>query len=174
MSEILFSQQEFSLIKEMLEGTDLYSAYQPLTEYEEVDHPKINNNISFPETKPPLQQPQLQPQPPPKIAPPAFLYDASALNQRYEQEQRVAHQVPKKKEEMSYVDKLFSKKRELIKLLQFVFIIVLALSLHALIEHYLKDYISDHDMSSWRQFFLRLLYPLSILFILWNLKAFTK
>lgn len=162
----------------MLEGTDLYSAYQPLSDYEYV-------KMTQPESKEPVPQPVIQPQkqevrqPPPQ---PSLAYDANAFNQRYEQEQKVlysmaANQAPRKKEEVqqqSYIDKLFSRKRELMKLLQFVFVIVLALSLHSLIEYYLKEYINDNEMSPWRQFFLRILYPVAALFILWNLKVFVK
>ena len=74
----------------------------------------------------------------------------------------------------SYFDKLFSKKKELGKILQFTLIIVLGLSIHYLIDHYLINYINNNDMSFERQLFLRILYPIGILFILWNLKVFIK
>jgi hypothetical protein len=179
----------------MLEGTDLYSAYQPLSDYDytEFTDQSKENKIIQPEilqTKTQAQmqaqaqaqaqaqmQAQISQQKPIETRQPNFSYDANAFNARYEQEQRIVNQIPKKREEQpqqSYVDKLFSKKRELVKLLQFVFIIVLALSLHSLIEYYLKDYINNNDFSPWRQFFIRLLYPLAALFILWNFKVFVK
>ena len=73
-----------------------------------------------------------------------------------------------------YFDKLFSKKKEFFKLLQWVLIIVLAISIHFVIKHYLKQYISSNDLSPERETILRFLYPAGILFILWNLRIFTK
>lgn len=113
-------------------------------------------------------------------------YDANTINRQYEQEQRLVKaisQYKKKKEESvqqqyanqpSYFDKLFGKKKELGKLLQVALIIVLGLSIYYLIDHYLSEYISERDISFERQLFIRLLYPLSILFILWNLRVFVK
>jgi len=116
------------------------------------------------------------------------LYDASLFNKQYEQEIRIQsaiNELKKRKEDQnynqnqnqnqpSYFDKLFSKKKELGKILQFTLIIVLGLSIHYLIDHYLMNYISNHDMSFERQLFLRVLYPVGILFVLWNLKVFIK
>lgn len=114
-------------------------------------------------------------------------YDANIMNKQYEQEQRIAraiNELKKRKEESaaspqysaqpSYFDKLFGKKKELGKLLQAALIIVLGLSIYYLLDHYVKDYIAEHDLSFERQLFIRLLYPLSILFILWNLRVFVK
>jgi len=78
------------------------------------------------------------------------------------------------KTETSYIDKLFSKKKELIKLLQFSLIIILALSIHGIIDYYLKNFIENNDFSSERVLFIRLLYPVVIMFFLWNLKIFVK
>jgi hypothetical protein len=116
------------------------------------------------------------------------IYDASIFNKQYEQEIRIQNainEMKKKKDEqfqnyspqnnnLSYFDKLFNKKKELGKILQFTLIIVLGLSIHYLIDHYLINYINNHDMSFERQLFIRLLYPIGILFILWNLKVFIK
>lgn len=74
----------------------------------------------------------------------------------------------------SYIDKLYAKRKELWKALQICFIIILALSLHFFIDHYLKLYINNNDLSFEREVFVRLLYPLGILFLLWNLKTFVK
>lgn len=114
-------------------------------------------------------------------------YDANTINRQYDQEQRLVkaiNQLKKQKQESfvqqqyqgqpSYFDKLFGKKKEVGKVLQLSLIIVLGLSIYYLIDHYLSQYISEHDLSFERQLFIRLLYPLSILFILWNLRVFIK
>jgi hypothetical protein len=178
----------FSWLKEMLEGTDLYSAYQPLnySDYamdlsQNLDSKPAETKVNCQPPTPPMKQ---QAQPQLQQLQPLSSYDAISYNKQLDQEQRIMqalNQLQKKKDELvtvtqqqSYIDKLFNKKKELGKLLQFVFIIVLGLSIHALIEFYLTDYISNSDMSPWRQFFLRLLYPMAILFVLWNIKVFVK
>lgn len=173
----------------MLEGTDLYSAYQPLssmTSYENsYPEPKQESEPEqpLPPKKQNIQQQQQQSQSIQQIQQP--MYDASTFNKQYDQEQRIMQalqEIRKKKDEpssssssqTSYIDKLMSKKKELGRLLQFSLIIVLGLSLHYVIDYYLQKYIADSDLSFERQLFLRLLYPFSILFILWNLKVFIK
>jgi len=79
-----------------------------------------------------------------------------------------------KAENQSYFEKLFSKRKELWKALQITFIILLAISIHFVIDHYLKVYITNTDLSFERELFIRLLYPIAIIFILWNLKTFVK
>jgi ABC-type bacteriocin/lantibiotic exporter with double-glycine peptidase domain len=110
----------------------------------------------------------------------------SLLNKQFEQDQKIAvlvAELKKKKaqqqqqqdpEQPSYFDKLFSKKKELYKILQLSLIITLGISLHFVIDHYLTQYLTDHEMSFERQLILRLLYPAAVLFILWNLRVFVK
>lgn len=118
-------------------------------------------------------------------------YDANLFNKQYEQEQRIIraiNELKKRKDEAStssqvqtngpaqpsYFDKLFGKKKEVGKIIQAALIVALGISIYFLIEHYLKEYLSEHDLSFERQLGLRLLFPLSILFIIWNLRVFIK
>jgi hypothetical protein len=155
----------------MLEGTDLMSAYQSLSgpaQYEDLYEP--------------VQQKQEQPAPAMKKQ----QEDIGLLNKQFETDQKLqalAAELKKKKEaaatpaaasEPSYFDKLFGKKKELYKILSLSLIITLGLSLHFLIDHYLTKYLAEHEMSFERQLLLRLLYPLGVLFILWNLRVFVK
>lgn len=121
------------------------------------------------------------------------LYDAGTINKQYEQEQKlmsILTEIKKQKSQQgsgnsngsgvvaesqpTYVDKLFAKKKEVWKFLQMALIVVLALALHHVIEHYLKYYINNTDLSFERELFLRLLYPIAVLFLLWNFKVFYK
>lgn len=77
-------------------------------------------------------------------------------------------------EQSSYIDKLFSKKKDMLKVLQLALVIVLAMSIHFIIDHYLRNYIKNADLSFERELLLRLLYPFALVFILWNMKAFLK
>lgn len=149
----------------MLEGTDLFSAYQTYNQYE-------NDNVI--ENEPKKNDNKILPQP--QDIKPIINNDINKI-----QEQRLImalNDYKKRKDETkyseSYLDKLFNKKKEIIKILQFSLIIVLGLSIHYFIDYYLKDYINNNDYSFERQLFIRLLYPLAIIFVLWNIKVFLK
>jgi hypothetical protein len=77
-------------------------------------------------------------------------------------------------EQTGYIDRLFSKKKDMLKVLQLALVIVLAMSIHFIVDHYLRNYIKNNDLSFERELVIRLLYPFALLFILWNMKAFVK
>lgn len=77
-------------------------------------------------------------------------------------------------QQSSYLDKLFAKKKDVLKIIQFSLIIVLAMSIHFIIDHYLKYYIKNNDLTFERELIIRLIYPLSIIFIIWNFKTFLR
>ena len=77
-------------------------------------------------------------------------------------------------QQSSYLDKLFAKKKDVLKIIQFSLIIVLAMSIHFIIDHYLKYYIKNNDLTFERELIIRLIYPLSIIFMIWNFKTFLR
>ena len=77
-------------------------------------------------------------------------------------------------QQTSYLDKMFAKKKEVLKLIQFSLIIVLAMSIHFIIDYYIKFYIKNNDPTFERELIIRLIYPISVVFILWNLKTFIR
>jgi hypothetical protein len=167
----------------MLEGTDLMSAYQTISNSNTDYYSKEGEVISEP-----VAQKQ-----PAQVAQPAQSQrneDIGLFNKQYETEQKLnvlVAELKKKKaqeaganasaaapEQPSYFDKLFGKKKELYKILQLSLIITLGMSLHFLIDFYLIKYLADNDMSFERQLLLRLLYPLAVIFVVWNLRVFVK
>lgn len=169
-------------------GTELNFAYSPLGATS--SSPYGENQMFFDESQEEMPMPKQEMQqkkpavkqaamPPPQQ--PA-LYDSSTINKQYEQEQKLMNiltEIKKQKNmpvesQPTYVDKLFSKKKEIWKFLQLALIVVLGLAIHNIVKYYMKYYISNNDLSTEREFFLRLLYPLAIIFVLWNLKVFVK
>jgi hypothetical protein len=161
----------------MLEGTDLMSAYQTLS----------NQPVAY--EYPTEEAPQQQPLPKQKDEKYDPKYDMNLYNKQFETDQKIQALVTELKkrkangqtqsqsqepEQQSYFDKLFGKKKELYKVLQLSLMITFGISVHFLIDHYLTQYLADHEMSFERQLFLRILYPVSVLFILWNLRVFVK
>jgi len=178
----------------MLGGSDLMSAYQPLShneyaslteEFEDISAPKMQQQQQPPIKVESQSQNQNQNQ--------AKKYDAADQRlkelmaelkdkkERYISSQasnppqnQVQSNNQQQGESSSYFDKLFSKRKEIYKVLQLSLIITLGLSIHFLIDHYLSKYLADNEMSFERQLILRLMYPLAVLFILWNLRVFVK
>lgn len=177
----------------MLEGTDLYAAYQPLgggggSPYEAEPSQQAQNHRERREQDEPSPKKStlIQTLPSSASIPLAVdgpVYEPNLFNKQYEQEQRILNalaELKRQKQDVSissqpsYVDKILNKKKEIIKLLQFALVIVLGLSIHHIIKVYLKSFISENDFSWERILLLRLLYPIAIIFILWNLKTFVK
>ncbi len=164
----------------MLEGTDLYSAYGPLTpQFEEIQQqvaPSVSNKTPSP-TKP---TPQPAPQ---EVAAPTPLYDASAYNSQYSKEQQLLTIINEMKKRQgsanaqsgeSYFDKLVARKKEVFKFIHSALIIVFALAIHFLVSHYFDHYLKHNDVSFEREIILRVLYPISIIFIAWNIMLIFK
>jgi len=154
----------------MLEGTDLYSAWSPLIEEPKAAEPVIKKTE----------------QPPPAASTPQSLEFSQGFNEQYEKEQKLLAVINELKRRQatttpvspssgpSYWDKLQAKKKELVKFLQSALIIVFALSVHFLIHHYFTQYIASNDVSFERELILRVLYPVGVAFIAWNVMLIYK
>lgn len=156
--------------------TDLNQAYSSLIDssnYSDFHHEEPPMKINPPMPQMPQQQPvkqQLAPPPPQPVyqIPPQFQQQPQPLpQQRQMQQQNYSNNT-------SYIDRLISAKKDVWKAVQVALIIVLAMSVHFILDHYLKIYFSSQDLSFERELMTRLLYPLGALFLLWNLKAFSR
>jgi hypothetical protein len=74
----------------------------------------------------------------------------------------------------SYIGKMMSKKRDIMKLVVLAFIVLMALSIHHVAAHYIGQYLEDNALSAGKEFLFRILYPCLVLFALWNIKVFYK
>lgn len=116
-----------------------------------------------------------------------YMFDGNVgLNKQFEQEQKInilVNELKRRKnapaavaagDQEGYFDKLMNKKKDVIKFLQSGLIVLFAFSMHFVIDHYLKIYFENNDVSFEREIFIRLLYPVAIVFIAWNIIAFSK
>ena len=78
------------------------------------------------------------------------------------------------KSNTTYLDKLFARKKEILKILSVALVFLLAISLHYVIDFYTKQFFDENVVSAGRELFIRVLYPMCVLFLLWNLKVFSK
>ena len=77
-----------------------------------------------------------------------------------------------KKNNSSIVSKFINKKKDMIKILQLSLVILLALSIHFMLKHYVKLHILENDYNTRKEFLFRLSYPLIIFVIIWITKVF--
>jgi hypothetical protein len=99
-----------------------------------------------------------------------YLLSAELKRQRDMYQQQQQHQ----SSQPSYLDRLWGKKRDVMKLVMFTLVFMLALSLHWVAKYYMKDYLESNALTPTKELFFRMLYPCIILFIVWNMRAFNK
>jgi hypothetical protein len=63
---------------------------------------------------------------------------------------------------------------QLLKLLSMSLLVVIALSFHSVMEHVIKSYITENDLSSRNEVILRFAYPLAMVLLVWFIKVGTS
>ena len=126
----------------------------------------------------PQSQSQSQPQPPPPIQLPPGQHDVFE-QLRYENDvtqlQRELHKYQRNAAaQPSFFDAMWAKRRELLKLLTMSLLIVIALSFHSVMEHVIKSYITENDLTSRNEVLLRFAYPLAMIILVWFIKVGTS
>jgi hypothetical protein len=111
-------------------------------------------------------------------------YDQNSFHRQFEQEQQQRmmlqdwnnRRAPQQQmyyanlpSEPSYWDKMVSKKKEVMRFLQSAMIILLAISIHTVIDFVLKHYLQQYDLSYEKELLIRVLYPVGVLLIAWNI-----
>ena len=71
----------------------------------------------------------------------------------------------------SFWDRLANKKWEVFKLFVMALIIMLGLSLHGVVNHYLDKYIGSSFLTEMQEVAIRLSYPVAIILFIWIVKA---
>ena len=104
----------------------------------------------------------------------AAAYPASGYYQQQHQQQQHQQYVtlPMPPKEPGYFETLWARRRAVVKLVVLALVVLLAVSSHATIWHYLKQLIEDVEPTRYQEIALRVAYPLAVLAVMWNLKAF--
>lgn len=71
-------------------------------------------------------------------------------------------------------DRFISKKKDVMKLLNIALTVLLAISLHYVLSDLLKSYLQNNDFSTNKETMIKVLYPASVLLVLWSFKVFNK
>ena len=75
---------------------------------------------------------------------------------------------------VGYFDKLMSKRKDVLKFILFSLVILFALSIHHHVKHYYKAFFQTRVLTPPKEFGVRAIYPLVIIFVLWNLRVFVR
>jgi hypothetical protein len=68
-------------------------------------------------------------------------------------------------------DRIAMKKYEVMKLVGLSLVILLAIAIDKVANHYLTQYLADAYLSNIYEFLVRIMYPVAVLLVLWILKA---
>ena len=77
-------------------------------------------------------------------------------------------------ESTSVVDRYVRSKRDVAKLFVMALLVLLALSMNDIVKYYLGKYIMTNDLTNNNELYLRLSVPLSVLLLIWTMKALSK
>ncbi len=109
--------------------------------------------------------------PPHTHMPPSFHPTPDEKLERMAIELQTAREIIDKNNNDGYVDKMMSKRRDVLKIFMFSCIVLLALSIHYVTKYYYKSYFAEAVLTPTKEFFLRAAYPMVVLFVLWNIRA---
>ena len=173
-------QQDSSAVRDVRDTVDVKAINSSTKKYVSEPQQNIQQTPQVVQPQPPIQQSLQQSNVP--------TYNANQFNQYFNNEQKMVSMMNELRQRQAaavaassssqsstnYFDKLASKKKDLMKFLHSAFIIIFALSVHFLLSHYFSWYLENRDVSFERELILRLLYPIGILFIAWNIMLVIK
>ena len=71
-------------------------------------------------------------------------------------------------------DRFISKKKDVMKLICIALTVLLAISLHSVLNDLIKTYLANNDFTYNKEQFVKCMYPMSVLAVLWSIKVFNK
>jgi len=166
----------------MFEGSDLslaYGSYEQDTNDIDFQQPQQQQQQKqlfqqVPQVPPPTQRMPPPPPPPPSIQPnvsynqnPSEAIYASAYSQPQQQIRAPVYY----NQSVSITDRFFSKWYDVLKVISFALIIVLAISIDRFFTFYLTQYVSESVLSTAQEVLVRLGYPIIIIIIIWIMKV---
>jgi len=82
-----------------------------------------------------------------------------------------AHEAGYYPSQPSFFDTMWSKRKDIMKLVTLSLIILLGISLHTTIDHFFKKWLLESDLSERNEMLARMAYPLSVLLLIWIMKT---
>ena len=157
-------------------GTDLFQAYEQNMPVQAMN--PIADKHDFVEQNHVTHQPTMDTEPsvqhPPTQIQSRDNYFSSADNSLQDQLQQLQMQLNNQKKiqkQDNILDRFVSKKKDVLKLVLMSMTILLAFSMHYIIIDLIKNCSLANEMSSNKEFFVKLAYPLSVLMVIWTIKV---
>jgi hypothetical protein len=72
------------------------------------------------------------------------------------------------------IERYLSKKKDVMKLINISLSVLFAISIHFVFGDLIKEYLTNNDFTNNKEIFIKCMYPVSVLLILWTLKVFNK
>jgi ABC-type bacteriocin/lantibiotic exporter with double-glycine peptidase domain len=147
--------------------TELNQAYG---DFEEETYAPTNNHFEEKPEEKPVMKLKLNTQPKEQhnyVPKPEYPMQEYALPQQNAQVQNTQRRNPT----YSFWDRMAMKRPDVIKLVIFSLVIVLAISIYKLGTHYMTKYITDNVLTDFQEFMVRLAYPVLVFLILWMAKS---
>ncbi|AUF82133.1 hypothetical protein TetV_041 [Tetraselmis virus 1] len=79
---------------------------------------------------------------------------------------------PSLDEEPGYLERLGLRTRDVIRLIILALMVALGISIHWIGSHYITEWLDSSDFNAKQRLAIRLLYPVIIVLVMWNIKAF--
>ena len=79
-----------------------------------------------------------------------------------------------KSNDVNSIDRFVSKKKEVFKLVIISLTILLAFSMHFVVNDMLKSYLMNTILTPTQEMLTKLSYPITVLLLIWTIKVFNK
>lgn len=89
----------------------------------------------------------------------------------YQEQPQQPPQVPQRPYQYSFWDRMVMSRREVMKLFILSIVIILGISLEKIGCHYITNYLSSNDLTTFQELMVRLSFPIVIFIILWIIKS---
>lgn len=117
--------------------------------------------------------PEYQPQIPPQIPqmPQQEVKERFTNYYEYQEQPQQPPPVPQRPYQYSFWDRMVMSRREVMKLFILSIVIILGISLEKIGCHYITNYLSSNDLTTFQELMVRLSFPIVIFIILWIIKS---
>ena len=126
---------------------------------------------SFKSEQPPLEKQQLPlPLPSPQQPPQKKQQETMYYHEEAERAERAPKHIVYHEQGESFFDRIASKRYDILKVISFALIIVLAISIDRVNTFYLTQYVTNSILTGTQELLLRISYPITVIIIIWLIK----
>ena len=154
-------------------GTDLFQAYEQTMPVQQnmAMHQPANDAVEQQAMQPSIEVEQVAQQMPPQMPSRDGFFGENNLQEQLHQLQKELHNQKRLQKHDNLLDRFVSKKKDVLKLVLMSMTILLAFSMHYIIIDLIKNYSIANELTSSKELFVKIAYPLSVLMVIWTMKV---